>query len=66
MRHVDTVKGRIMLLTTGIELVGHGSTMAGVLEGAARRAEGKRLLRRSVAIGFLLTLAGIGLAFPML
>ena len=55
-----------MLLATGLEVVGHGSTAIGVRRGAARGLASQRLLRRLAAGAFLAALLGVGLAFPIL
>lgn len=56
-----------MLLATGLDVVGHGAASVGSL-GMAPSASSpttRRLVRRIVGAAFLLALAGIGLAFPI-
>lgn len=56
-----------MLLATGLDVVGHGAASVGSLGMAppASSPTTQRLVRRIVGAAFLLALAGIGLAFPM-
>lgn len=56
-----------MLLATGLDVVGHGTASVVTLgiAPAAHSPATQRLMRRLVGAGFLLALAGIGLAFPM-